>query len=291
MGSKDGILSVASILYTGIGIALCLFAGAVAIGVAVSPILLLTAALIGIGIYAINRYTDSEDLINRPESKVFFQKHSFLLHGAIGGILLSILVLHLSGQLTLFHLVAIFLGIAYSVRLIPWYSGRREFVLKRLKDVTFGKSFSVSFLLAGSFFLVHWMLFPQAVVDPLRVVMLATGCSLLIFVNTNFCDILDVEGDCAQSIPTLPVRYGVKNTFVFSMLLPSLVWFLVVAVSFAFHVISVAELAFFTVVLLYPLTYLIPFIRTKASPRVLKAVADLDFVFYALCLFSLSAIG
>jgi 4-hydroxybenzoate polyprenyltransferase len=253
-------------------------------------VLIITLAGITFAVYGINRYTDTEDSVNDSTKAEFFKEHSYLYIVSILTLVCSAGLLLFTKKFTVYHFVLIFLGVAYSIRMIPTYK-KGGFVLSRIKDIPFAKSISVSLTWGTSYFAINWFIYPSAVFNGYHIVLLMLSFILACFVNTNFCDVLDVVGDSLQKVPTLPVMFGIKNTYIYGMLIPSLLFFVLVMYSFFTRQIAFPLLMFLLLNLFYPLVYISLNSLKKYSRSVIVPVTDMSCVIFPAGLFILYFAG
>jgi 4-hydroxybenzoate polyprenyltransferase len=253
-------------------------------------VLIMTLASITFATYGINRYTDIEDAVNDTAKADFFKKHSYLLTVSIVMLVISVAALLLTGKFTLYHFFLILTGIAYSVRMVPFvHKGR--IIFKRLKDIPFAKSVSVSLSWGTSYFVINWIIYPSLVSNGFLIVLLMISFVLACFVNTNFCDTLDITGDSLHNVPTLPVTFGIKNTYLYGMLIPSSAFFMFILYAFGMKLITLPFLCFLLFNLFYPVVY-ISLNHCKKYPRsIIVPVTDLSCVIFPLGVFALYFAG
>lgn len=268
-----------------------LVAGATYIGCPVDLVVVITSALIVFSIYAINRFTDKEDFINDINKRLFFEKNPIILILSIVLLLISVIALILVDKLTIFHIGIIASGIAYSYKIIPVFTKNRSLVFLRIKDILFAKSVVVSLIWGASFFAISWTIYPSYVKNPTEIILFIISCTVANFVNTNFADIRDHDGDLAYNVPTLPVQFGIKNTYLYAMLLPSVIWFLAIIVLTANGTIMLPSLLFLLVNLFFPLVYIIGYNKKLISEKIIEPCADGYIAIFGVGLFALSFIS
>jgi 4-hydroxybenzoate polyprenyltransferase len=273
--------------FFGVTASVGLIGAALFMGTPVDPILVVTFGMIVFCVYGINRFTDVEDLLNDPQKRLFFQKNKYLLGVVVTLLTASLVSLYLTNRLTVVHLLIVVVGTFYSVGLIPPLRKGGAAKLLRLKDITFLKSLSVTITLGSAFFAINWLVYPQAVADPLKVSLVIISCMLVVFVNTNFCDIRDVDGDRASGVPTIPARFGVARTVLFGMALPTLVWLAVVAALAAIGTIGPVLGVFFLLNAAYPVVYLGAHFRSTMNRRLVSLTADASVLLFAFGLVAL----
>jgi 4-hydroxybenzoate polyprenyltransferase len=253
-------------------------------------VLIITLASITFATYGINRYTDSEDSVNDSVKAEFFKKHSYLLFVSVLILVISSTVLLVTGKFTLYHFFLIFTGLAYSVRIVPLIQNGR-IVFKRLKDIPFAKSISVALSWGTSYFVINWIIYPSMVTNVFSIILLMISFILACFVNTNFCDTLDIEGDSFENVPTLPVMLGIKKTYIYGMLVPSVIFLIFILYAVGMRKITLPFMGFLLFNLFYPVVY-ISLKHIKKYPRsVIVPITDLSCVIFPFGVFVLYFIG
>lgn len=291
MNLLDCLKPVITLLFLSAIATLTLVAGALYIGCPIDPIVVSTSTCIVFGIYAINRFTDKEDLINDINKRLFFDNNPIILVLSILLLISSVVALIVVEKLTLFHIFIIVSGIAYSYRVIPTITKDRSLTFLRIKDILFAKSVVVSLIWGASFFAISWEIYPHAVQNPLDIILLIISVTIATFVNTNFADIRDYNGDLAFNVPTLPVRFGIKNTYLYVMLLPSVIWFLAIVALTATGTIMIPTLLFLLINLFYPLVYIWGYNKKIISEKIIEPCADGYIAVLGTGLFVLSVIS
>lgn len=163
--------------------------------------LLLGAFLITLSVYSLNMATDSkEDTINRSQVEPKTTRHFLAL--SISSMAGAIIIGLLNGAYALLVLVSpLIIGAVYSVKIAK--------SIPRLKEIVGVKSLVValSWGITGAF------LPATANSIPLYMEMLVFFYVFTqILVNTIIFDTLDVHGDRASGIRTVPLALGLKNT-------------------------------------------------------------------------------
>lgn len=264
--------------------------GAIYIGCPIDKLLVLTSALIVFSVYAINRFTDREDLINDINKRLFFDNNPIILFLSILSLCLSVVTLLLFDRLTIFHIMIIFSGLAYSYKIIPILEKDKKIKFLRIKDIIFAKSIIVSLIWGASFFTISWSIYPNYIKNPIEIVLFIIGCSIATFVNTNFADIRDYKGDLTFNIPTLPVRFGIKNTYLYAMFIPSAIWLTTIITLNIMGIIGLQSLLFLLINLFFPLIYIFGYLKKIISNKLIEPCADAYIGVYAIGLLALSFI-
>ena len=254
-------------------------------GAPLDPVVLGTAWAIVFGIYGLNKFTDVEDLVNNPEKRMFFKNNQWILYVVIGVLALSTLILFATHKFTFVHFVILFCGIAYSVKMLPFLRPDRTIVFKRLKELPFVKSLVVTITWGSAFFTIHLALYPELRSNLFEIVLFIISFSLSTFVNTNFLDIMDVDGDKISGIPTLPALFGIRNALLYVIGLPCAVWCLsIVFMYFTGHVSGVIAVALLLYAL-FPLVYICGYFYEFIPRRYLEIVADSHIFLFSVGIF------
>jgi len=251
---------------------------------------IMTWWLIVFGVYGINRYTDIEDYLNDLNKREFFIAQKNYLYLAILSLVISIFWLVAAGSLTLYHIICIYAGIAYSVPLFPWFSKTLKIKWIRLKEITFIKSILVSLIIGTSFFALYVM-DKHVMINRVEIITLMIGSSLSMFINTIFCDIRDIVGDKAVGIKTIPVTMNIRNTIIYFILFPSILWFFLLVILFVFSCITFATFIFLLLIAAYPVLYIGLYFSKLIPENIISLIADscvpvfaTGLVFVRLCI-------
>ena len=257
-------------------------------GAPLDPIVLITAWAIVFGIYGLNRFTDVEDMVNNPEKRMFFKNHPSILIVVIATLAISALILLVTNRFTIAHFFMLLAGIAYSIRIIPVLDKNSSLVLKRLKEIPFAKSITVAIIWGNAFFVINLALYPNLQCSVSEIMFLLIGFTLATFVNTNFLDIPDLTGDKVTGIPTIPAQYGIKNTLIYFIGIPSLVWLSIIFYCFKAGMITDTITIFLLINALFPVFYIGGYFSKLIPQKIIKIAADscvLVFSVGLLCLF------
>lgn len=249
------------------------WSGAYFLGITPKMEHIITWWFIVFGVYGVNRYTDIEDYLNDSTKRDFFMERKKYLFLAVSLLSASVLWLLAVGSLTIYHILCIYAGIAYSVPLFPWITPHLELRWVRLKEITFIKSFLVSLIIGTSFFAFYFM-DKNIQVSRVEVLTLMIGSSLSMFINTVFCDIRDFVGDKASGVRTIPVVMNIRNTIIYFIVAPSIVWLLILFVLTVFSLISTPIFLFLLAILLYPVVYFGLYSTKKTPDKVTFLIAD-----------------
>jgi 4-hydroxybenzoate polyprenyltransferase len=257
-------------------------------GTPLDPIVLITAWAIVFGIYGLNRFTDVEDMVNNPEKRLYFKSHPNILVAVISILVISIIVLLFTHRFTIIHFLIMLAGTAYSIRIFPVLDKKGHISFKRLKEIPFVKSITVALIWGNAFFTINLVLYPQIQCSNFEIILFIISFTLAVFVNTNFLDITDITGDLVTGIPTIPAQYGIKNTLIYTMGLPSFVWLCIIFYLFKTGSISNTLIAFLLVNALFPIFYIGGHFSKLLPHKVIKIAADscvLVFSIGLLCLY------
>ncbi len=282
---RQGLLSeyfpLFMLLFFSVTAATAPLSGAVFLGLAPNLGLILTWGFIVFGVYGINRYTDIEDHLNDTGKRDFFLANRFYFYLSVCFLAVSAIWLLVTGLITIYHVLSVYGGIAYSVPLFPWIAGKGKIRWLRLKEVPFLKSLLVSGIMGTSFF-AFYLKESFSNIRAAEIILLMVAGSLSLFVNTVFCDIRDVVGDKAANIRTIPVLLGLKGTFLGCILFPSTILLIIAGL---FHVLSlvsapVAVLLYCTIG--YPALYIYLYYKERFPRNLTFLIADSCVPLFAL---------
>lgn len=169
-------------------------------GVNPEPLLLQASFMITLAVYTLNIYTDaSEDEVNKENPCM--KRWQFLILSGIS-IVTALGIGAFYGFRALIVLsFPLISGLIYSVRLLPG--------LPRLKEVLGGKSITVAFTwgITGALLpKIGWIIGFEVPA------LIFTYIFLQLFINTVLFDMIDIEGDAANGITTIPIYLGRKDT-------------------------------------------------------------------------------
>ena len=267
---------------------LCIYSVQRYLGLAFEPMNCLSFMGIIFGVYTLNRFTDTaEDFTNDLSRLLFFQRKRGFLAVAILSLVASFGFLLWEEKLSWMHCLLLAMGFAYSYRVIPWYHAGQGFRLLRIKEMTFLKNLSVSFLWGASVFVVPIAYSGITAFDHRMVWMLAAGLFVSTLNNTLFDDIIDEAGDRVAGIKTLPTVWGAKQSQFLLMGL-DLIWMAFVASVWGAGGIDSAHAAFLGFLGLYPFFYMVPHLRGTAVKSWIDVLAETDLLFFALGMLLLS---
>ncbi len=178
--------------------------------------LLFAAFLVTFSVYGLNKFTDkAEDSINRPETFPRASRHYLAF---------SIVSMALGFLIGLWESIFAFLVLCAPVMIGLIYSVRISKSIPRLKEIVGVKSLVV----AASWALTGSLLPDTFFTTKLQIIVIVfVFVFIRVFVGATLCDVLDMNGDLASGIETIPIRLGRNKTKkllitlnTFGMLLP-----------------------------------------------------------------------
>ncbi len=263
--------------------AFSLISGAIYLKCPIDITLIITFAMITFSIYGLNRYTDKEDLINKPNNHSYFKNNTILFALSLVFMIISSLTLIATNKFTIFHLLILFVGVAYSFKIIPLFNFKdKKIVFTRIKDIFFAKSAVVSLIWGSSYFLINLSVYKLENINLFEIIILLISCVLSIFINTNFADIRDVTGDAACKVPTIPVKIGVKNTYFYMFLLPSIIWFILNTAMYINDVVSPLCYAVILCNLIFPAVYIGMYYHKRVSNKIVEPLSDTCILYFGI---------
>lgn len=240
------------------------------------------------GVYTLNRFTDTaEDFTNDIGKLLFFQKKRMFLWLAVSALAGSIAILVAERRLNWMHFLLLAMGFGYSYRIIPWFSLSGGYRLMRIKEMTFLKNLSVSFLWGASVFVVPLLNAPSGLHGSFAVWMLGAGLFLSTLNNTLFDDILDEPGDRVAGIRTLPTAWGVRKSQFLLLSLDAL-WLAGVAALGIAGRIDASHALFLAALGLYPFVYIGLNLSGRAPKGLVDALSESDLFLFAAGMLLLS---
>lgn len=240
------------------------------------------------GIYTLNRFTDaSEDFTNDIGRMLFFHRKKEFLILACASLASSLGYLIVTHKLNWMHVLLMAMGSAYSYRVIPWYAPAAGLRLMRIKEMTFLKNISVSFLWGASVFVLP-ILRSGAAYNAFTIRLLAVGLFISTLNNTLFDDILDEAGDRVAGIKTLPTTWGGRNSQILLMCIDA-VWLGAVATLHYSGIIDSPHAAFLAFLGLYPFVYIGLHMSGRSSRDMVDYLSEGDLFFFAVGMLLLGA--
>jgi 4-hydroxybenzoate polyprenyltransferase len=185
----------------GISTALAVCFSSTLYGITISPALLLATFLSTIAVYSLNKVTDTaEDSINKPEQTSNRQTYYLIL--SISSFIISIAIGIIQGwAVFLVLLTPLFIGVIYSIKISK--------SLPRLKEILGVKSLLVAFSWAFTGSLLPAL---TSRVAPEKIVLVFIYILIHTFVGTVLFDTLDIRGDDASNVKTIPIQLGKYGT-------------------------------------------------------------------------------
>jgi 4-hydroxy-3-methylbut-2-enyl diphosphate reductase len=214
-----GEFLVESTLYLSLGAVSMCYASLVFQGISPSPTVLLIAFLYVFGVNTFTRYNERlKDEFSDPARMRFFRDYGKTL--IVSATIASLAALSLSYLLGiidfLFLLFSYFLGIIYTIRIVP--EKMQSFIkYKRLKDLPGSKDFLVS--LAWAWVIVLIPMLNQEIYFSYQSITMLAFVSMTVFIRSLVFDILSIEGDRIIGRETIPILIGPKNTQVMLLVL------------------------------------------------------------------------
>lgn len=270
---------------------LCILAVQRYLGMPADPIAGLCFTAFIFGIYTFNKFTDSaEDFANDIHKYAFFHGNPVFLGLAMASVALSAGTLVFLERLNWLHMLLIGTGVAYSVRILPWFDARGGFRVIRIKDVPLVKNLIVAMLWCTS--VIAWPLLDgRGPVTPeagAKLIPLGIGLFLLILNNTVIHDVMDEVGDRMARITTLPVLIGGRRTMAILFGL-DLLWTGAMAGLWGTGGLDAGPAAFLAMLACFPAAYGALYISGKASRATADFLSETDLVVFSTGLLLLSA--
>ncbi len=170
-------------------------------GLVIDSRILLAAFLTPFSVYNLNKVTDKkEDKINRPETAL--EPSARYLYPSLIAMLLGFLVsLFVSIFALLIALIPVVSGLLYSIKLFPSFP--------RLKEIVGVKSVLVACTWAA-----FCSLLPLSTqqTNLLKIGLVFSFIFMRVFANTILFDVLDMKGDDASGIKTIPIKLNKNRT-------------------------------------------------------------------------------
>ncbi len=170
-------------------------------GLAMDGRVLLAAFLTPFSVYNLNKVTDkNEDKINRPETALK-PSMRYLCPSLIAMVLGFLVSLFVSISALLIALIPVVSGLLYSIKLFP--------SLPRLKEIVGVKS-----VLVASTWATFCSLLPLSTqqTNLLKIALVFGFIFMRVFAGTILFDVLDVKGDSALGIKTIPIKLNKNRT-------------------------------------------------------------------------------
>lgn len=166
----------------------------------VSTAIMIAAFLATFSVYTLNKVTDqTEDAINRPETS---KNPKYYLAASITALFLSLGVGLTAGPwIDLVLITPLIIGIFYSIKLTK--------KMPRLKEIVGVKSILVAFSWAFTGSILPALTSP---VNQELIALFFIYIFINLLVNTILFDGLDLKGDKASGVKTIPLAIGIRNT-------------------------------------------------------------------------------
>ncbi len=200
-------------LYVALGAAGLTLANIELLGLRLTPVYLLIAAMYVFAVHTLNRLAESEaGKLNDPNRTEFYQQHRGILRAGALACALGAIAMSLSlgwGPLTLTTLMVVMGGL-YQIDLVR---GERANALKyrRLKDIPTSKTLFVP-LAWAAITLVVPALSATTSIPWWQVTALSCMTFLIVFVRSALLDIRDIQGDRLIGKETIPIVLGTERT-------------------------------------------------------------------------------
>lgn len=170
-------------------------------GIEIFPEMLLAAFLAPLAVYSLNKATDkAEDSVNRPETAS--RAAVYYVGPSIAAMVISLGIgASIGPSVFITLLVPIIVALVYSVRLSRSIPRLKEIVGVKSVVVAFTWAFTACLLPAS----VH-------VVEGEKIGLVFIYLFIQVLVNTTLCDVLDIKGDLASGVETIPIKLGRNRT-------------------------------------------------------------------------------
>ncbi|MBD3393278.1 MAG: hypothetical protein GF418_14230, partial [Chitinivibrionales bacterium] len=221
---------------------------------------------------------------------LFFSRRTLIYRAAIAAVVLAFLALAALEKLRTYHVLLIALGILYSYKLIPWYRKKTGLTFYRIKELPLAKNIIVSTLWGSAIFAIPMLFAGYTLPGGLDVFVLAGALTVSTFNNTLFCDIRDESGDRIAGNKTVPVLWGVQDSYVI-MVTVSVLWMAFAGVLTLLGLQSIPHFVFVAAVALYPFAYTMYYRNPGHSRAVLDFLCESDLLVFGSGLAALSVVA
>jgi hypothetical protein len=259
------------------------------LGDRVRPLTMLMVGALALFVYALNGLTDAaEDGVNDAVRAAALRRHAFWTLGSATSVLLAVgSALWGRGELHALYPFLCAIGVAYSIRVLPWPT-KRGLEWVRLKDIVFLKNLTIASTWAAAVFVAPLLDVRVAPARPAVLTLVGSGYAALLLVNSIYCDMRDEAGDRQARVSTLPVLFGVSSChrgifIAMSVWGTFLLWCLASGVIDARHFILL-----FAAALVYPLTVWRVTERWGFNHTASHCVIELGDFLFALALMALA---
>jgi 4-hydroxybenzoate polyprenyltransferase len=259
------------------------------LGDRIRPLTMLMVGALALFVYALNGLTDAaEDGVNDAVRAAALRRHAFWTLGSATSVLLVVgSALWGRGELHPLYLLLSAIGVAYSIRVLPWPT-KRGLEWVRLKDIAFVKNLTIASTWAAAVFVAPLLDVGVAAARPGVLTLVGLGYAALLLVNSIYSDMRDEAGDRQASVSTLPVRFGASSChrgifIAMSVWATVLLWCLVSRVIDIRHFLLLSAAA-----LVYPLTVWLVTERWGFNRTASNCVIELGDFLFALGLMMLA---
>jgi uncharacterized repeat protein (TIGR02543 family) len=174
-------------------------------------VILLLSALTTIAIYSLNKVTDKEeDKINKPNQNTKLQPY-FIATAIICYLIVFIVGIIEGTRVFLVLLTPLIIGAIYSIKISK--------KLPRLKEILGVKNIAVAFSWAFTGAILPAIINTVATKE---IILIFLYIFTQLFINTMLFDTLDMPGDKAANIKTMPLHLGEKKNMYFLIIINSL---------------------------------------------------------------------
>ena len=277
--SLNSIISLLSITLCSAMLFVC---GTMYLGFPVDCHLILTYAGITFCLFTLNYYSYNGGSFESNQIKLSINDNPSLFIISMIVFIQSIFILVSHNKLTLYHFVLIYTGFSYSVKIIPWPSfSKNKIIFIRLKDVAFVNNIIVSILLGLSLIFINHAVYSVTLYLDYHILILILSGAIVTFVNSNFAHIKNMNIDKINGMPTIPVIFGIKNTYRYAMVIPGIVW-LSICIILTFS--GIISGTFFTILmanLLFPFFYITFCYKKKISTFSVEIVSNASIILFS----------
>lgn len=274
--------SIISILSTTLGSAMLFVCGTVYLGFPVDCHIILTYTGITFCLFTLKNYSNNSDSFESNQINFSINDNPSLFIISMIVLVQSIFILVSHSKLTLCHCILIYTGFSYSVKMIPWPSfSKNKIIFIRLKDIAFVNNIIVSILLGLSLIFINHAVYSVTLYLDYHILILILSGAIVTFVNSNFAHMKDISIDKINGMPTIPVIFGIKNTYRYAMVIPGIVW-LSICILLTFS--GIISGTFFTILmanLLFPFFYITFCYKKKISTFSVEIVSNASIILFS----------
>jgi hypothetical protein len=159
------------------------------LGDRIRPLTMLMVGALALFVYALNGLTDAaEDGVNDAVRAAALRRHAFWTLGSATSVLLVVgSALWGRGELHPLYLLLSAIGVAYSIRVLPWPT-KRGLEWVRLKDIAFVKNLTIASTWAAAVFVAPLLDVGVAAARPGVLTLVGLGYAALLLVNSIYSD-------------------------------------------------------------------------------------------------------